>query len=225
MMVVPRECLEWVLYEFHDTNTAGHPGAEETQRAIQERLTWKSIRQDTRDYVRTCMLCACCNLFPTLRKADQKPRQPLNRWEMVAVDVMGPSPRPPRGKRFLPVVTKAKNIIDLMEIEIFSRYVYPGSILTDNGSQFTGKQWTYACTRWSATPWTTPVYHPQSNPIERRNKELKKVMCLILNVKAHRNWEKDVPGILFNLRNRNNAATGRTPSQMLFGRSAKRSGE
>ena len=58
VMIVPKDCRERVLHEFHDSNSAGQPGAEETQRAIQERLTWDSICKDTRDCVRSCILCS-----------------------------------------------------------------------------------------------------------------------------------------------------------------------
>ena len=108
---------------------------------------------------------------------------------------------------------------------MFTRYGYPRAILSDNGPQFTGKLWADACIRWGVELCTTPIYHPQANPTERRNQELKKGMRLRLYIKPHRNWDQDVSDILFNLQNRRNAATGKTPSQVLFGQSLKKPGE
>nr|CAD7405830.1 unnamed protein product [Timema cristinae] len=73
-------------------------------------------------------------------------------------------------------------------------------------------------------PWTTPVYHPQANPTERRNQELKKGIRLRIS-KNHREWDLHLPQILFTLRCRRNEATGMTPSQLLYGHTLRRPGE
>lgn len=56
VMVVPRECRDRILYEFHGTEVSGDSGGKKTQRAIQVHFTWNDIRKYTRDYVRPWIL-------------------------------------------------------------------------------------------------------------------------------------------------------------------------
>lgn len=83
----------------------------------------------------------------------QRPYQP---WEVVALNLIGPYPRTTRGKTGILVVTDlftrwveafanpeatSGQILQLLKTEVFSRYGYPRCILSDNGSQFTSRQW------------------------------------------------------------------------------------
>ena len=153
---------------------------------------------------------------------------------------MGPYPKSGRGKSYLLVITdlfsrwveafplgnsKAPQILETLEREVFRRYGYPRSLLTDNGPQFTGRTWIEACQKWSISCWTTLTYHPRANPTERHNQDLKKGMWLRLAVRPHKDWDRDIPEILYNTRTRKNAATGLTPSEVLFGENLKRPGD
>lgn len=100
--------------------------------------------------------------LPEPHRDQQRSRQPQNSWEIVALDLMGPYPRSSRRKTFLLVVTElfsrwveafplgnanAPQLITIVEREEFSRYGYPRDLLTDNGTQFTGKTWLQVCER------------------------------------------------------------------------------
>lgn len=240
LMVVPENLYEKILFEYHDSGISGHPGGDETLRSIQNHFTWEGIREDVRDYVKTCVLCTHCKASRPFGKGLNKPRQPQQVWETVAVDLMGPYPKSPRGKQFLLVLTDlfsrwteafplskatTKKITSIIESEVFSRFGYPNHLLTDNGPQFKGKEWSNFCTRWCIIHWTTPIYHPQANPTERRNQEIKKSLRLRLFVEDHKNWDADISQILYNLRNRRNTVIGKTPSEMIFTSPPKRPGE
>ncbi|CAB0041647.1 unnamed protein product [Trichogramma brassicae] len=87
---------------------------------------------------------------------------------------MGPYPTTSRRKRFILVVTdlfsrwveafamtssETTKVIQLMENEVFVRWGYPKSILSDNGPQFRSTVWQDACNRWQAALHTTdPLY-------------------------------------------------------------------
>lgn len=238
-VLVPPDARERLLFKYHDDDLAGHPGAEETTTAIGRFFTWPRMRQAVSRHVARCMLCACTKSYTHLRPADQRPRHPAAPWETVCLDLMGPYPRTSRRNRFLLVITDlfsrwieayplpaadAGHITRLLEREIFPRWGYPRALLTDNGRQFTGKVWIDACTKWEITPWTTPVYHPRANPTERRNQEIKKALRLRLR-ENHRDWENQLPSILFSLRNRRNRSTGYAPSEILFGQLLHRPNE
>jgi transposase len=153
---------------------------------------------------------------------------------------MGPCPRSARGKRFILVATDMFSrwteafpitsatlgtIAPTLEREVFLRWGFPRVVLTDNGPQFRGRRWTKICEGWEVRRWTTPIYHPRANPVERRNQELKKGLRLRLKGATQQRWDQFVPEIVFNMRRRRNAATGQTPAKLLLGRNLARPGE
>ncbi|XP_060845399.1 uncharacterized protein LOC132924980 [Rhopalosiphum padi] len=78
---------------------------------------------------------------------------------------------------------------------------------------------------WGAEGWTTPVYHPRANPVERRNQEIKKGLRAFLTNGNHNTWDTKIPPILFSIRNRRNVQTGYPPSVLVLGRKGKRPGD
>lgn len=114
---------------------------------------------------------------------------------------MGPYPLSARGSRFILVVTdlftrwleafpirnsNASNIISISEDEVFLKFGYPNKILSADGPQFRSNLWAEAGETLECTLWTTPEYHPQSNPTERRNQEVKKGLRLRLHDNSQR---------------------------------------
>ncbi|XP_063216843.1 uncharacterized protein K02A2.6-like [Bacillus rossius redtenbacheri] len=119
---------------------------------------------------------------------------------------------------------RATTIIEVMTREFMARFGYPESILTDNGSQFLGARWKDWCQEAHMEHHTTPAYHPRSNPTERRNQELKVQLRLRLG-DDHTQCYLHVADALFCVRRRVNAATGRTPAEMVQGRNRPLPGE
>ncbi|XP_050546101.1 uncharacterized protein K02A2.6-like [Daktulosphaira vitifoliae] len=229
-----------LLWRYHDHVSAGHPGWKETYRSIGNRFFWTGMRESVRQYVARCHVCACVK--PLNRKQDDpmRPRQPRQPWEVVSIDLMGPYPRSQRGKTCLLVATDcysrwveayplgqatAKTITDTLEREFFSRFGYARVLLSDNGTQFVSKTMEKALEKWGTEGWTTPIYHPRANPVERRNQDLKKGLRTALVDKPHSHWDSCIPNILFSIRNRRNRLTGSTPSERAFGREAKAPGD
>ncbi|KAK9738009.1 Integrase zinc binding domain [Popillia japonica] len=64
LLVVPKAAIPRVIYEYHDSPTAGHPSAEETIRTIESRFFWSTLRKDVRTYVRACPICTCYKRGP-----------------------------------------------------------------------------------------------------------------------------------------------------------------
>lgn len=116
-------------------------------------------------------------------------------------------------------------ILSLLRTEVFSRYGYPRCLLSDNGSQFTSRQWQLALSEWGIEHWTTPTYQPQANPTERRNRDLKQILRVHLLDKQHRTWDQHLPKSLFALRQRGNRITGYSPAELFFGRRLCRPGD
>ena len=237
---IPAVLRAKVIWEYHDAPLSGHPGAEETIRSIQRFFSWPGMNREIRRYVLGCHLCICCKPIRGQATRSLRPRPARSAWETIAIDLMGPYPLTTQGNRFILVVTDlftrwveafplrasdAPRLTKILEEEVFSRYGYPKRVLSDNGPQFTGNIWAAAAQRWDCQLWTTPVYHPQANPTERRNQELKKGLRLRLYQGNQRTWDRYLSELLFGLRRRQNAATGVTPSYLLFGKTILQPGE
>ncbi|XP_008183907.1 uncharacterized protein LOC103309665 [Acyrthosiphon pisum] len=109
--------------------------------------------------------------------------------------------------------------------QFFSRFGYPRVSLSDNGPQFVANDMRKAIEQWGAEGWTTPVYHPRANPVERRNQELKKGLRALLVDGNHNTWDTKLAPIIFSIRNRRNDRTGYPPSVLVLGREGKRPGD
>ncbi|GFW87237.1 integrase catalytic domain-containing protein [Trichonephila clavipes] len=62
-----------------------------------------------------------------------------------------------------------------------------------------------------------PVYHPQANPVERKNRDLKPRIA-ILAQNQHDEWEDKLPSICFTLNSVKCDTTGKTAAYLQFGR-------
>lgn len=118
-----------------------------------------------------------------------------------------------------------KTITETLEREFFSRFGYPRVCLSDNGPQFVSREMANALDRWGTQGWTTPIYHPRANPVERRNQELKKGLRAQLTTGKHSSWDAKLPSILFAIRNRCNTQTHYSPAALVLGRECKRPGD
>ena len=239
-LVVPKNCQQDAIRYHHDHRLAGHPGAEETIRSLRRGYYWPTMLMDTRNYVRRCLTCAKSKRRPPQKPEPLRARQSKAAFEDIAMDLMGPYIPTPQDYRYLLVITDlftrwveafplkvatTEKIAEIAEREVFQRFGYPRTVITDNGPQFKGDQWDAACARWGASPRRTPLYHPRANPTERRNQEIKKGMRVRLDSEHPHLWINHVPDIVFALRRRENAATKQTPSQLLLGYNIPRPGD
>lgn len=239
-MVIPKHIVNRILWKYHDHVLVNHPGWKETYRTIQNRFYWKNMRNNIYQYVKDCHVCACTkpvNKKPEDVMTSRIPRQP---WEVLSIDLMGPYPKTARGKTQILVVTDCfsrwveaypigtattRVIVDTIEKEFCSRFGYPRVILSDNGTQFVSKLMKDTLNKWGTEGWTTPIYHPRANPVERRNQDIKKGLRSQLLGKPHRSWDGVLPSIMFAIRNRKNQNTGYTPTELVLGREAKCPGD
>lgn len=238
-LFVPTSERENVLAFAHSSAWAGHPGGTQTTTNVQKHFHWKGATRDIRDFVRRCELCNHVKSRRGDGVQQQQPRYPTTTMDTVALDVMGPYPRSKGGKRFIIVVTdlytrwveayavasaRTSVIAQLLDKEFFPRWGYPRVLLSDNGSQFTGRKWREHCTRWGVQPQMTAVYHPRANPTERRNQELKTQLRLRVG-DDHTTWAEHLPAALFAVHSRVNAATNKSPAEMMQGRELTLPGE
>jgi transposase InsO family protein len=108
--------------------------------------------------------------------------------------------------------------------DIIYRFGVPNSIITDNGSQFTGWKFLEFCGKYHIRVDWAAVAHPQTNgQVERANgmilQGLKPRILDRLN-KSGRKWLQELPAVLWSLRTTPSRATEFTPFFLVYGAEA-----
>jgi len=108
--------------------------------------------------------------------------------------------------------------------DIVFRFGVPNSIITDNGTQFTGKKFLAFCDSFHIRVDWSAVAHPQTNgQVERANgmilQGLKPRIFNKLN-KFGRKWLTELPSVIWSLRTTPSRATGFTPFFLVYGAEA-----
>jgi transposase InsO family protein len=108
--------------------------------------------------------------------------------------------------------------------DIVYRFGVPNSIITDNGSQFTGRKFLEFCDKYHIRVDWVAVAHPQTNgQVEQANgmilQGLKPRIFDKLN-KSGRKWLQELPVVMWSLRTTPSRATGFTPFFLVYGAEA-----
>ncbi len=111
----------------------------------------------------------------------------------------------------------AEVVVDTLVKSVFCRYGIPERIHSDRGAQFTSKLLQDVAQTLGIQATTTPAYHPHSNPVERKHRDLKAALTALTENDPHA-WETVLPQVLFAIRTTPCKTTGVAPFRMMFGR-------
>ncbi|GFX24081.1 hypothetical protein TNCV_2435741 [Trichonephila clavipes] len=106
--------------------------------------------------------------------------------------------------------------ITLIE-EVLLRYDIPHRLISDNGTQFVSAVMQQICYLLNIHQSLIPIYHPQANPVERKNRNLKPRLAILVQDK-HDCWSEKLPFIRFALNTAKCETTGQTAAFLNFGR-------
>ncbi|GFU93985.1 integrase catalytic domain-containing protein [Trichonephila clavipes] len=155
-------------------------------------------------------------------------------WEVctVAIDVPSRSPKEIRDEQMkdeeldcttkwvelfaLPNGTAKECAITLIE-EVLLRYSIPCRLISDNGTQFVSAVMQQICYLLNIHLSLIPAYHPQANPVERKNGDLNPRLPILVQDK-HDSWSEKLPFIRFAFNTAKCETTGQTAAFLNFGR-------
>lgn len=231
-LVIPRNRREQVMKECHDAATSGHGGVDRTLHRIWQRFYFPGMRRFVADYLKTCIDCQ------RFKPSNEKPTGllqtpvPAQRFEVLAVDLFGPLPKGSNGERWVLIIedtaSKWVELFSLVEAtseacaktlinEVFLRYGFPRRIISDNGVQFIAEVMQKAMFTLNVKQNLIPLYHPEANPVERKNRDLK-VQLAILVQGHHNEWPQALPFIRFAMNSSRTKSTQQTPAYLTFAR-------
>ncbi|GBN66471.1 Retrovirus-related Pol polyprotein from transposon 412, partial [Araneus ventricosus] len=233
-LVIPADLRNEILALCHES-TSAHLGVTKTKDRLLRHYFWPNCVKDTENYVRSCDPCQ------RIGKAREKGKAPLKLvpilteiFSKINIDAVGPLPISAKNNRYLltaicmsskypetiPVADiNSVSVIDAL-LEVFSTMGFPREIQCDNGTSFTSQLTTEFFERFGIKVTHSSVHHPQSNPVERFHRTLKrllKVLCL----QSGEDWKKNLPATLLALRTVTHESTGFSPAELVHGKNLR----
>lgn len=210
----------------------GHMGAYKTYHLLRSNYRIRNMYARIKRFTRSCELCQKSKVNnqtargPTISTILTEPKH------TISLDLMGPLPRGQLGMKYiLALVDIFSKHVKLYAIRrantdtILSKVLHDylpnhgpvKRILTDNGTQFTSSKWTEQLQKIGVKASFTTIYHPESNPVERVNREIGRILRTYCSHK-HTTWVKWLDNIEYWLNNTTHQSTGFTPTQILTGK-------
>jgi ribonuclease HI len=206
--------------------------------AFRQGFYWPTAVADASEIVRTC---EGCQFYTRKSNLPAHVLQPIPvTWPFVVwgLDIVGPLRKAPGGyTHLLVVIDKFSKWVEVRPItnlraeqavtfftDIVYRFGVPNSIITDNGSQCTGRKFLEFCDKFHIHVDWAAVAHPQTNgQVEHANgmilQGLKPRIFDRLN-KSGRKWLQELPAVVWSLRTTPSRATRFTPFFLVHGAEA-----
>lgn len=224
-MIVPSKLRSRILELAHE----GHPGESVMKRRLRERVWWPLMDKDAVKLVSNCEGCRLVSL-PSHPEPMQRRPLPSRPWIDVALDFLGPLPT---GEYLLVIIDyysrykeievmtriTAKDTIDRLH-KIFTRLGFPVTLTLDNARQFISGEFDQYCSTHGIHLNNTTPYWPQENGlVERQNRSVLKRLQISHALK--RDWKADLYDYLMMYYTTPHSVTGKTPTEMCFGRTIR----
>ena len=191
---------------------SGHPGSKKVLAMVTKWFHWPFMVRNIICHCKSCGLCARCNKAGQ-KRAPLQVRQILTEpIEVMACDIVGPFVKGRGGYRYVltsvclatrwPTAIPLKNIragaVAQGLMENFAQTSIPLQLLTDRGSQFTGKLFSQVVKILNIKHLKTTAYHPQCNgAVERLNGTLKQ--GLTQYIASGTTWVDALPLLIYHL--------------------------
>lgn len=231
-LVVPSQSQLEILKSNHSEQSSGHVGIESTFNKISAKYYWLGMRKSITEFVKSCPDCQrykTSNLKPAgLLKTPVMSQ----RGEVLSIDLFGPLIESTEGFKHILVVedvatkwtelyplkvASAESCAKVLINEWFMRFGLPRRIISDNGVQFVSQVMQQVADYFNIHQNLIPKYHPEANPVERRNREIKTRLAIFVK-DNHGSWPDYLPSIRFSLNSTRSESTGFSPAYLNFGR-------
>lgn len=231
-VIKPEDVLN-ILRENHDLPHSGHLGRDKTLDRIRQNYYWPGMTQDVKSYVEDCETCLKVKYNQNPIKGPPRTRPLLQPWSQLSIDTVVSQTRTKKGNTNVLVVldlyTKfielfpmrqrtGKNVVKALDI-LFDRWGAPKSVLTDNGTEYLNKDVKALLEARGIEHSTTPLNHPQANPVERVNRTIKPMIAAFIK-DNHNEWDEHLTKLQFAYNTVPHAGSRVSPFYLNHGREA-----
>lgn len=220
-LVIPYILRQQVLAVAHES----HLGKTKTKQLLRSKVWWPSIDGDVDTIIDNCSSCQITGGNKVTVEPLHVTKMPTLQWDKVHLDILGPFPdnryivglvdemsRWP--EIFILHSTNAHKIGEALD-RIFSRWGFPGTLITDNGPQFLSSIFEQYCVCRGIYHRRVTPYWPRANgQIERFFKTILKIVK-IANLER-KNYENELSTFLLAYRNTPHSLTGVSPAQLML---------
>ena len=218
-VIIPKQLRERVLHELH----TGHPGIVRMKSLARLHVWWPNLDKDIATIVQRCNDC---------QKSRNKPQPaplhpwdwPKMPWQRAHIDFAGPF----MGKMFLIVVDSHSKWLEVEVMssitseatieklrDLFARYGIPQQLVSDNGSQFTSREFAEFMKGNGIKHTLVAPYHPRSNGQAERFVQTFKQF---FKTEGGDSIKQSLARFLFSYRTTPNSTTGQTPAELFLNR-------
>ena len=229
---IPETLTTKLIQKAHEEKTAAHGGIAKTLERLRRFYYWPKMPIQVREYIKKCTICQETKPWNHVMKPPMGNEVITDRpFQKLYIDFLGKYPRSKSGHCYIFIVvdhfTKftflkamreatAKEVVKFLVQEIFHKFGVPEVIHSDNGVQFTSKDFQSLMSSYKITHMRNAFHSPQSNASERVNQSVLSAIRAYLE-EDHRDWDLYLTEIECALRNSVHSSTGTTPYFALFG--------
>ena len=230
-LLTPMSIRTEIFQQLHASRIGGHLGIRRTLLSVKQRFFWPRVKRDIEQWCKECDDCARVKSRPNHRAKLQQ-EAVGERFERVAIDIMGELPETENGHKYILVVSDyftkwtqafalkdqtAFTVADVLMNQCFSLFGLPRWIHSDQGRNFESELFAQLCKLLDVRKTRTTVYHPQSDgQVERFNRTCQQMLKVFVN-ENRSDWDDHLPYILMAYRSTAHESTGLSPNVMMFG--------
>ena len=215
-----------LIQEIHDSVITGHPGREGTYAAVARQFFWPKMSTDVRQFVRNCDGCAANKSWRDRRHGFLKPLPiPERIWKEVSIDFVDKL-EPSGGCQSIVVITdrlskgvlmdglpdlEAETVAKWFIKNYYPHHFLPDAIVSDRGTQFTGRLWAKICETLNITRRLSAAFSPETDgSTERMNQTMEHYLRQFCNY-SQTDWLELLPMAMLAISGREAASTGVSP--------------
>ncbi|KAG7536924.1 Ribonuclease H-like superfamily [Arabidopsis suecica] len=232
---IAEEEVQGVLEHCHGSAYGGHFATFKTvQKVLQAGLWWPSMFEDAYGFIAKCDPCQRMGNITRRNEMPQNPILEVEVFDVWGIDFMGPFNPASYGNKYILVAVDYvskwveaiasptndhKVVLKLFKSIIFPRFGIPKAVISDGGSHFINKVFESLLKKHGVKHKVATPYHPQtSGQVEVSNRQIKAILARVVGV-SKRDWSAKLDDTLWAYRTAFKTPIGRTPFQMLYGKS------
>ncbi|QRW24437.1 Retrotransposable element Tf2 protein [Rhizoctonia solani] len=226
--------MERLLKEFHDSPLAGHPGQQRTLELLNRNYWWPGMKSSAKEWVECCPICQA-NRRAHAPVISLKPLEvPPFPFHTISYDFITGFPKSSgynailvvidsfsKFGHFIPTTKKvtAKGLADLFITHVWKLHGLPVKTVSDRRTTFTGKFLRALYQRLGVNPAFSSAYHLELDGQTERVNQFIEFYLRSYVAADHSDWATWLPLAEYAYNNARHSATGKTPFELVYGRS------